>query len=70
MEGCYWTATAPQGRTLKARVAPGGRMFPFTLETCRKLLSQILGECKLQLGWALRSARAGFASEASSNKLI
>ena len=53
-------------RTLKAWMASGGRMLPFTFEKYRKLLSQIQNECKLQMGWAPRSARAGFPSEASA----
>ena len=53
-------------RLLKARTAPGGRLFPYTLEKYRKLLTSVQTECKTQMGWTPHSPRAGFASEASA----
>ena len=53
-------------RLLKARTAPGGRLFPYTLEKYRKLLNKIQTECSLPMGWSPHSPRAGFASEASA----
>jgi hypothetical protein len=48
---------------------PGKLLFPYSISTYRRLISNLDAQLNINAGWTPHSPRAGFATEATSNRI-